>query len=110
MSESKGGVKNDAGKSQISLIPKEALWGMGDALGYGAKKYGRHNFRDGMAYSRLADAAMRHLTQFMDGENNDIESGNNHLFHCLASVAMLVYMHFNKPEMDDRHVNPNKKE
>lgn len=103
MSESNAGTKNDAGKSRISLIPREALWGMGDALGYGEKKYGTNNFRKGIAYSRLADAAIRHLTQFMDGEDIDKESGNHHLFHCLASVAMLVYMFYNKKNMDDRY-------
>jgi len=56
-----------------------------------------------MEYTRLADAAYRHLSQFMDGEDIDQESGNNHLFHALASIAMLVDMTENNPDMDDRH-------
>jgi hypothetical protein len=96
------GTKHDTGKSRLSLIPREALFGMGDALGYGERKYGTDNYKKGIAYSRLADAAMRHLAQFMSNEDIDSESGNNHLYHALASLSMLVYMYHNKPQMDDR--------
>lgn len=96
-------LKNDSGKPKISLIPKEALWGMAQALTYGANKYGQYNFKAGITYTRLADAAYRHLSAFMDGENIDEESGNNHLYHALASIAMLAYMDANKPDMDDRY-------
>lgn len=99
------GMKHDGGKPQLSLIPKEALWGMGNAFTYGAKKYAAHNFKQGINYSRLADAALRHLTAYMDGENIDEESGNPHLDHALASLAMLKYMDVNKPEFDDRYKN-----
>lgn len=97
------GIKNDTGKPSITLIPKEALWGMAQAFTYGSVKYGRHNFREGIDYSRLADAAYRHLSAYMDGETIDKESGNNHLYHALASIAMLTYMDANKPEHDDRY-------
>lgn len=99
----KKGTKNDTGKPSLTLIPKEAFWGMAQAFTYGAGKYGRHNYREGIDYSRLADACMRHLSAYMDGETVDEESGNNHLFHALASLAMLTYMDANKPEHDDRY-------
>lgn len=98
------GIKNDNGKPQITLIPKDAIWGMANAFGYGAGKYGRHNFRAGIAFSRLADAAQRHLTAYMEGENNDPESGLSHLDHAMASLAMLKFMDVNRKEMDDRYV------
>lgn len=101
-----GGTKHDSGKPSISLIPKEALWGMATAFTYGSKKYGQHNFKEGIAYSRLADACYRHLSAFMNGENIDEESGNNHLYHALASLAMLTYMQEKKKEMDDRYKEP----
>ena len=96
-------LKNDSGKPKISLIPKAALWGMAQAFTYGANKYGKWNYKNGMEYTRLADAAFRHLSQFMDGQNIDEESGNNHLFHALASIAMLADMYENNPIMDDRY-------
>lgn len=98
-----GGTKHDEGKPRISLIPKEALWEMGKAFGYGENKYGTFNYKNGINYTRLADAAMRHLTQFIDGQNDDEESGHNHLGHALASLAMLVDMYYNHPELDDRY-------
>jgi len=99
------GNKLDAGKPMLSLIPKEAMWGMANAFTYGAKKYSAHNFKQGIAYSRLADAALRHITAYMDGENIDEESGNCHLDHALASLAMLKYMSVNKQSEDDRFLS-----
>jgi hypothetical protein len=102
------GTKNDQGKPRISLIPKEALWGMAQALTHGAEKYGTYNFKLGISYTRLADAASRHLSAFIDGEDIDADSGNNHLFHALASLAMLTYMHAKRPDMDDRFKDKEK--
>ena len=97
------GTKNDQGKPRLSLNPKEAVWGMANAFTHGANKYGDHNFKEGIEYTRLADACMRHLTAFIDGEDLDNESGNCHIDHALASLGMLKYMMENKPEMDDRY-------
>lgn len=103
MSVVRKGTKHDGQKPKLALIPKEAIWGMGDALTFGANKYGQHNFRNGLEYTALVSAAMRHLTAWVDGENIDSESGLSHLDHALASLAMLKYMEVNKPEMDDRY-------
>ena len=46
------GTKHDQGKPRISLIPKDALWGMAQALTYGAKKYSSDNFKGGIEYRR----------------------------------------------------------
>lgn len=96
-------TKNDSGKPSISLVPKEALWGCAAALTFGKNKYGQWNYKKGMAYTRLADAAFRHLSQFIDGEDNDPESGLSHLHHCIASIAMLIDCNKNHPENDDRY-------
>jgi hypothetical protein len=96
-------TKFDGDKPRISLIPKDALWEMGKAFKHGEQKYGTFNYKHGFKYTRLADAAMRHLTQFMDGENNDSESGHSHLGHAMASIAMLLDSHINHPELDDRY-------
>lgn len=100
------GTKNDSSKPDLSLIPTDALLGMGAALTYGAKKYNRHNFREGIAFSRLVAATMRHLSAFNEGENLDRESGLSHLDHAIASLAMLKFMDVNRQDMDDRWLNP----
>lgn len=101
------GIKYDAGKPAISLIPSEAVEETAIALTYGANKYGRHNYKKGMKHSRLYDAAMRHLLAYNKGEDIDAESGNSHLAHAAASIAMLIYMTKNRPDLDDRVDNEN---
>lgn len=96
------GTKNDQAKPDLSLIPTDALWDIGRAFTYGKDKYGRHNFREGIEVSRLLAAAMRHITQYNEGEDIDEESGNNHLGHAGAAICMAIFMHYNKPEMDNR--------
>lgn len=96
------GTKFDAQKPKISLIPAEAIIEMAMAFTYGAQKYGADNFKQGISYRRLLDAAFRHLIALSNGEDADIESGNSHAGHALASIAMLCYMMKNKPELDDR--------
>lgn len=96
------GTKRDEGKPNLEYIPREALEGAGRAFGFGARKYAPHNFKLGLAYSRLAGAIMRHLTAFMDNEDLDPESGLSHLDHLLSSASMLKYMEVNRKDMDDR--------
>lgn len=103
------GKKFDQGKPRLSLIPKEAIWAAARGFTYGEKKYGTHNFREGIKYSRLSDATMRHLTAWLEGEELDPESGNSHLDHALASLSMLTFMSVHKPDMDDRWIDPRKK-
>ncbi len=104
------GTKHDNGKPKLSIIPTDALWGMAKALTYGANKYSLHNFRNGIDYTRLADAAMRHLTVWMEGEELDKESGNSHLDHAMASLAMLKFMSVHRKEFDDRWKPESEKE
>lgn len=98
----KKGKKNDQEKPDLSLIPREAMWEMGKALTYGAKKYGRYNFREGIDITRCTSAAMRHITQFLDGEDIDEETQCIHLGNAMAGLAMALWMFKNKPEHDDR--------
>jgi hypothetical protein len=65
------------------------------AMEYGASKpeYGRNNWKKGMEWSRLIDAAQRHGLAILDGEDTDPESGNPHVAHMLASIHMLLGNH-----------------
>ena len=64
------------------------------AMEYGANKpeYGRNNWKKGMEWSRLIDAAQRHGLAMLRGEEIDQESGNHHAGHMLASIHMLIGM------------------
>ena len=81
----------------------EALEQMAIAMEYGANKpeYGRNNWKKGMEWSRLVDAAQRHGIAILQGEDVDKDSGNLHVAHMLASVHMLLGNHALKVGVND---------
>lgn len=97
-----GGIKHDTGKAPLSLLDRHAMEQIGAVLAFGAKKYAAHNWRGGIAYSRLLDAALRHLYAFADGEDLDPESGLPHVAHAGCCVVFLLGMMKHRPDMDDR--------
>lgn len=99
-----GGIKNDDKKPKIHLITKDAIFDIADVLTWGGDKYGEYNFMKGIQYTRLANAAIRHILQFLNGEDLDSESNKNHIAHAGANIAMLLWMIRNRPDCDDRCV------
>lgn len=87
--ETQGGTKHDTGKIRIELIPPTAIEEMGKAFTFGASKYEDHNWSKGFNWDRLIGAALRHLLAFNRGEDKDPESGESHIAHALACLAML---------------------
>jgi hypothetical protein len=87
------GTKNDAGKPDLSLFPREAIEAGSRAFMFGEKKYARDNWRKGISKERLVAATLRHLFAWKDGELSDPESNLSHLDHAMASLAMLVTLH-----------------
>jgi len=102
-------VKFDQGKKMYSTIPLKALQGVTDAFTYGANKYGKYNYSNGMEYSRYVDACMRHLNAWLLGENID-ESGNTHLSHAIASLMMLEENQLSETGTDDRNYGKKRKD
>lgn len=96
------GVKFDEGKVQLSILSKESLEAEARVFEYGAKKYSKNNYKLGMDWSRLLDAALRHIINFNNKEDFDQESNLNHLWHAKACLAMLIYYYENKVGKDDR--------
>ena len=101
-----GGVKHDNGKSPITLIPSIAIAGEADVFAFGAKKYGKWNFKKGMDHSRVLDAALRHILAIADGEDFDPESRLPHWAHARCGLAMYAYYVTNGVGTDDRYKNP----
>lgn len=99
----------DEGKAPIHLIPVEAILGTAHVFGMGAKKYGEYNFRKGIRHTQIINSLLRHTLAYLDGEDNDPESGKSHIYHAMANCAMLIYMIHNKPELDDRYKPTTKK-
>lgn len=99
------GIKHDAGKAPLGLIPRSALNAEAMVMAFGAEKYSRDNWRSGIRWSRLIDAALRHITAYNDGEDTDEETGLSHLAHARCCLAFLIEYAQTHPEMDDRHGN-----
>lgn len=90
LNSASGGTKHDAGKVSLSLIPRAALEQEAKVYAFGANKYGRDNYKKGFAYTRLIDAALRHIMAAVDGEDIDAESGEAHLAHARCCIGMLM--------------------
>lgn len=94
--------KFDNGKPQISLIPFTALIHEARVMEFGAAKYGRDNWREGMDWTRLIDATLRHTLAFNDGETYDPESSILHVAHARCNLAMLTEYIVKELGRDDR--------
>lgn len=97
------GRKDDSAKSRVDLLDAEFLHCVGDVLAFGARKYAAHNWRGGIAYSRLLGAALRHLLAILKGEYLDPESGLPHTGHLGCCVMFLHWMMIHRKDLDDRY-------
>ena len=102
------GVKVDAGKPRLDMVPPAGIVAVGEVMTYGATKYGDHNYRLGMRHGRLIAAALRHITAYNGGEDNDVETGLSHVSHASACLLMLCQVLKDYPELDDRFHKPIK--
>lgn len=96
-------IKFDSNKPMVSLIDPVWLEDVSKVLMFGAEKYSKHNWKGGFKYSRLLDAAYRHIGAFNNGEENDPESGLSHLDHAACCLMFLSWMVKNRPDLDDRY-------
>lgn len=97
------GIKHDAGKTPLHLLPTKAVREVAKVLAFGAEKYGPHNWRGGMDHSRLHSAALRHLLSDLENETFDKESNLMHLAHCACNILMLIECRLEKVGNDDRY-------
>jgi hypothetical protein len=101
------GIKYDQEKPNMALLPAAPLESVAAVLTFGAKKYAAHNWRGGIAYSRLVAAALRHIFAFLRGENNDPESGLSHLSHAVCCLLFLLqFVLDGQTKLDDRYTPP----
>jgi hypothetical protein len=97
------GTKYDGGKPPLELIPTKPLLQIAEVLEFGRKKYDAHNWRKGMAWSRLYGAALRHIYASLDGVDLDSESGHDHLAHAACCLLFLLEYKTTATGTDDRY-------
>lgn len=72
-------------------------------MALGEKKYGPFNWRKAPIRATVyISAAMRHLAQWMDGEDIDAESGLSHLAHVRAGMGIMLDANATGNLIDDR--------
>lgn len=90
-------------KPDLSLIPPSSLVYQALAMGNGAQKYGPYNWRDEKVSARVyVAAALRHLVEWLDGEESARDSGVPHLGHALATIGILIDAQETGNLVDDR--------
>ena len=78
-------------KPPLDLIPPAAEILEAVVMGLGARKYGPYNWRSAHVRATIyIAAAKRHLVQWLDGQDDDPESGVSHLAHARACLGILL--------------------
>jgi len=99
-----GGLRYNNGKAELHQVPTSLRLAVAKVLMYGAQKYAKGNWRKGMSWMTINDCLERHMISWLDGEENDEESGLPHLYHAAANIAMLIEYKETCPELDDRFI------
>ena len=86
----------------MDLIPVRPLQELARVYSIGAGKYDDRNWENGIDFSRLYAAALRHLTKWWGGEQCDPEDGQHHLSSVAWCVFALREYEHTHPERDDR--------
>ena len=90
------------GKVEWSLVDFKSLEPMVRVLEFGAQKYAKHNWKQGMDVTKMMESLLRHSFSFLSGETEDQESGISHIGHIMCNAMFIQWMLENKPERDDR--------
>ena len=97
-----GAVRDiEEGKGRYDLLPWEAIDELAIHCEQGALKYGERNCEKGIPINSLIDSAIRHLSCYMRGLDDE-----PHLRAAMWNVSMAIWMEINKPEMQNV---PNRK-
>lgn len=97
------GQKFDTDKDRFDLLPFDLMGGEQRVWEFGAKKYSANNWRKGMPMTQGLNAALRHITAYMMGEDHDPESKESHLDHAICCLRMAQNTARYYPQLDDRN-------
>src|ERR1700738_1358363 len=92
-----GGLKGSK-LARFDLIPAGPLVKLAEHYGIGARKYEDRNWERGYAWSLSFGAMMRHAWLWWSGEDDDPESGDNHLVSVAWHAFALLEWAETRPE------------
>ncbi len=97
------GLKYDAGKPRMWLLPFISLYEIARVLTFGAQKYAANSWQTvENGEERYANALLRHLTLIQEGEVYDEESGLLHWSHVGCNALFLIFF-AKKKENNDKN-------
>ena len=92
-----GAIRDDAtGKGRYDLLPFAAIHALAQHCERGALHYGERNVDKGIPQHSFIDSAMRHLSQYVQGDPEDY-----HLVAALWNIAWACEQEAKRPEMID---------
>jgi hypothetical protein len=95
---------HDDGKPPLANLPWAGVREVAMVQAYGHSKYKDfNNFRKGMEVSRNLSCAIRHISEYMDGNDLDSESGRNHLAHAACRLLFVLQNLHDGTAIDDRY-------
>lgn len=96
--------KYDGTKVSLALFPMRAYIETCQVLHFGAEAYDIGNWHNGQGfnYGRLASALQRHYAPWLLGEDNDPDSGRNHIAHLICEAAFVLESQLCGVGVDDR--------
>ncbi len=95
-----GGLRMNAGKLRVELLPPEWTWALADVMSQGAKKYEPRNWEKGMGWGTMIGCIQRHILKFQageryDGEEFSIQKGTTGCHHMAMAawncLALMTY-------------------
>ena len=97
-------LRDQENKPGLALIPTRPLMLVGRVRSYSKQKYGDVDLwrKEVTPASERVSSALRHIYQWLDGEDLNPESGINHLAHSITQLMMLMETIEDHPETDDR--------
>jgi hypothetical protein len=103
---SESGAMKGVKLARFDLIPVKALKAVAEHYGRTAHKYPPNNWRKGFEWSKSYSALVRHLTQWWDGEDTDIDpawpEGSPHLAAVAWHALTLLEYSLTGTGVDDR--------
>jgi len=102
-------TKADLAKPKFHLLQGQALNEVAQVAAFGADKYGEHNWKagQGLHFSRIFNALMRHAWAWWRGETIDPETGLHHMAHAAWNALALVEYAYLCKGIDDRERQGN---
>lgn len=95
-------ARHNTGKPKLSFTLLGSIAGEAAVWEFGARKYARGNWLNGVAYTEAADSLLRHIHEFLSREDMDVESGLPHVDHIVCCAKILSHSYHRRKDLDDR--------